>query len=288
LTFVYIRDRISPMLLIYDKETNMSSYKTERFYKEEERLGFDGIEYKEVEISPTEVLSPGYGIDHYEEFKRLKKTFTQGDDPIKRKLWKIAQYWGAYMEREMARTPDHELTSKIVNGTENVLLRWEGGCDLGYAVVPHILGATWRYGEKFSKLNGYIDAKDMKFQRAVTSDNAYLLYKQFKKEKNITPELRAKYLADVLDGLPILQYLQKQLKKNDLSKIKIFGKKVEKIVPMLSFEKEEVKDKELPSVLNLSSKILTAKEESGQACGKNTKEADLTRKIISKIKQNTL
>ncbi len=258
----------------------MSGYEPKRFTKKVEKFDFDyGPEIVEEEVSPADVLEPGYAVDHLEEFKRIEETFSDGD-LLKAQIWETAQIWGAYMEEEIRRSPKHELTKEMVEQTQEILEEWNAyydgwGCDC----IPYILATTWENGQEFAKLYG-LNQEQISFERAVTSDRAYSLGQKFKKEKNKTTELRAKYLVDVLETPENLQYFQKELKNKELKEIEFTGATVDEIIPAISFSPERTTKVEVLKILQVAQKIMAEKTISSKE-----KLEELQRKIKKRAKQ---
>ena len=255
----------------------MSDYKPKKFTKKVELFDFDyGPEIEEEEISPAEALEPGYGVDHIEEFKRVENIFSDGD-PLKAQIWDTAQIWGAYMEEELRQSEDHKLTEEIVEQTQEVLEEWNAYYDgWGCESIPYILATTWKYGQEFAKLYG-LDQDQINFERAATSDRAYFSGKKFQREKEKTIEIRAKYLANILETPENLQYFLKELKSKKLEEIEFTGATVDEIIPAISFKPERTTKTKVLSVLEAAEKIMAEKS----AVSKD-KSNDISLKIANK------
>lgn len=258
----------------------MSKYDEFRKYKYVEELDFDhGPEFVQREVSPAEVIKPEYSVDHAKQFAIWKDICHDGDY-LKEKIWNTAQLWGAYMEEEIKNSPDHKLTKKIIDGTESLLYEWQSFYDgWGSASISDILATTWKHGGEFAELNkAHMDLDKIKFFRTVTSDDAYFLSMGFSGEKRKTPEVRAKYLADILKEPENLKYLQKLIKKGELKKAEVFGRPLAEILPVLAF-KSSKSGVGLPHILELADKFmaektLRSKEKIRQVRDKITKEAE--------------
>lgn len=258
----------------------MDNYDEFRKYKYIEELDFDhGPELMRREVNPAEVLKPGYSVDHAKEFAIWNDICHDGDY-LKEKIWNTAQLWGAYMEEEINNSPDHKLTPRIINGTESLLSEWQSFYDgWGSASISDILATTWKHGEEFAELNkANMDLDKIKFFRVVTGDDAYFINMRFSGEKRKTPEIRAKYLADILKEPENLKYLQKLIKKDELKKTEVFGRPLTEILPVLAF-KSSKSSAGLPHILELADKFMTEKmlrseEKLKQVRDKITKEAE--------------